>query len=105
MSAQESDQLIQRSGVNMKKIVSMIMVSFSLCFLGIILKTTAHAETMEMNAEDLQVAKVARERLFPGGQDEEDLEVQAQIIKPVRKLDTAKEKSESSPSSTNDDEF
>lgn len=57
----------------------------------------------ESQSEDSQITKMARERLYPGGQDEEDLEVQSQLLKPVRKLDIEKEKMESS--TINDDEF
>lgn len=54
-------------------------------------------------ADDLKIGKIARERAYPGGRDEEDLEVQAQLIKPTRKEEAKKDNS-GAPSS-NDDEF
>lgn len=61
------------------------------------------AEWAGYSAEDLKIGKVARERAYAGGRDEEDLEVQVQSIKPIRKEDAKKENS-TAPSS-NDDEF
>lgn len=61
------------------------------------------AEWSGYGTDDIKIGKIARERAYPGGRDEEDLEVQAQLIKPTRKEDAKKENA-SSPSS-NDDEF
>lgn len=61
------------------------------------------AEWSGYSAEDLKIGKIARDRAYAGGRDEEDLEVQAQVIKPIRKEDTKKENA-AAPSS-NDDEF
>lgn len=35
---------------------------------------------------EAEVAQRAKKRLYPGGRDEEDLKVQAQVMTPVRKL-------------------
>lgn len=61
------------------------------------------AEWSGYGADDLKIGKIARERVYPGGRDEEDLEVQALLIKPTRK-EEAKKENTSTPAS-NDDEF
>ena len=61
------------------------------------------AEVSGYGVEDLKIAKIARGKNYPGGRDEEDLEVQTQLIKPIRKEDTKKEIIETPNSS--DDEF
>lgn len=63
--------------------------------------TLAVEKTLVM--DDLKVAKMARDKNYPGGRDEEDLEVQAQVLKPVRKEETKKGSVETPVS--NDDEF
>lgn len=60
------------------------------------------AEDSLSMSEDAQVSKVAHEKSYPGGRDEEDLEVQAQLQTPVRKDGTA---AKNMISPTNDDEF
>jgi hypothetical protein len=62
----------------------------------------AVAQEVTTTTEDSLVAKAAKEKSYPGGRDEEDLEVQPQVIKPVRKMGAPQENAES-PS--NDDEF
>jgi hypothetical protein len=37
-------------------------------------------------AKETEIAMKAKKRLYPGGRDEGDLKVQAQVITPVRKL-------------------
>lgn len=37
-------------------------------------------------AKEVEIAKIAKKREYPGGRDESDLKVQAQIVTPVRKL-------------------
>jgi len=61
------------------------------------------AEAVAYDAEDIRIGKIAREKAYPGGRDEEDLEVQAQLVKPIRKEDAKKENVEAPAS--NDDEF
>ncbi|WII71345.1 hypothetical protein QJS83_12815 [Bdellovibrio sp. 22V] len=37
-------------------------------------------------AKEAEIAQKAKKRLYPGGRDEEDLKVQAQVTTPVRKV-------------------
>lgn len=37
-------------------------------------------------AKDAEISMKARKRLYPGGRDEEDLKIQAQLATPTRKL-------------------
>jgi len=52
--------------------------------------TTAWAqETTEPSydeAREAEVAQKVKKRIYPGGRDEEDLKVQAQVVTPVRKV-------------------
>lgn len=52
--------------------------------------------------EDSTIIKAAKERTYPGGRDEEDLEVKPQVTKPTRKMGNVQQNTEA-PSS--DDEF
>ncbi len=79
----------------MKKIFLLIS------FIGLF-NDPAIADDSSLSSEDSQVTKMAREKSYPGGRDEEDLEVQTQVIKPVRKMGNAQENVEASSS---DDEF
>lgn len=76
------------------------------CLLGLVTVSfvggIALADDVASSAEDSQVTKSAREKSYPGGRDEEDLEVQTQVIKPIRKMGNSQENVEA-PSS--DDEF
>lgn len=40
----------------------------------------------EGSADDIRLAKVAKDRSYPGGREEEDLQVQNQLVKPTRKV-------------------
>ncbi len=68
-------------------------------FSGLLLQAE---ESTVFNSEDLVIAKVAQERSYPGGSDENEIEVQTPLIKPHRKIGSEKENIEVSP---NDDEF
>lgn len=37
-------------------------------------------------AREAEIAQKAKKRIYPGGRDEEELKVQAQIVTPVRKV-------------------
>ena len=61
------------------------------------------AAERELAAEDDSViAKAVNEKNYPGARDEDDLEVQAQLVKPVRKMGDRRENTEAP---TSDDEF
>lgn len=82
-----------------QRVVSAAGILGSLLFLS----QSWSAEWSGYGADDIKIGKMARERAYPGGRDEENLEVQALLIKPTRK-EEAKKENTSSPSS-NDDEF
>lgn len=52
-----------------------------------------------VTAEELQIQQRARKKLYPGGKDEENLKVQAQLIQPVRKMSPQTEAPEESQDS------
>lgn len=78
---------------------SIVFFAYSISFLFI---ESAFSDELMSSSEDLRIAKIARERLYPGGQDEEDLELQVQIIRPIRKQFNEIDKNDSH---SNDDEF
>ena len=44
-------------------------------------------ETTQVNeAREAEISQVAKKRLYPGGRDEEDLRVQAELVTPSRKM-------------------
>lgn len=79
------------------------LIKWSLVISMFLMEIAGAMESMGIGAEDLQMAKIARERIYPGGRDEEDLEVQDQLTKPARKEDAKRGHQETS--STYDDEF
>lgn len=42
-------------------------------------------------AKETELAQKAKKRIYPGGKDEDDLKVQAQLVTPVRKLSSQAE--------------
>jgi len=79
-------------------IISIFWASFTLMKPSVSL-----AAEKSLAMDDLKVGKMARDKTYPGGRDEEDLEVQTQVLKPIRK-EEAKKGSVETPVS-NDDEF
>ncbi|UYL09857.1 hypothetical protein B9G69_004615 [Bdellovibrio sp. SKB1291214] len=64
-------------------LVSVLMTSF--------FAANAHAEEVMAGAvrdesKEAELAQRAKKRLYPGGRDEGDLKVQAQVTNPTRKL-------------------
>lgn len=53
-------------------------------------------------SEDLLIKQKARKRLYPGGRDEEPLQVQSQMSQPTRKMGPATEAPEPTSTSTDD---
>ncbi len=47
-------------------------------------KSLAASDAATMDSQDLK--NKARKKLYPGGRDEQDLQVQAQVAKPIRKF-------------------
>jgi hypothetical protein len=70
--------------------------------LGFLIALPTWADEMVTSSEDVQIGRAARERSYPGGRDEEDLEVRSQVVKPIRKMGGLPESVESP---ANDDEF
>lgn len=62
----------------------------------------AIAEDSGVSSEESQIIKIAHEKTYPGGRDEDDLDVQNQKPKPIRKMGGNSDNIEA-PSS--DDEF
>jgi hypothetical protein len=71
-----------------------IIVSFLFCSMSIA------SGDLEVDSAEQELIQKARKRLYPGGYDEQDLEVQAVLIKPQRKrtyLDAAESEENSTP--------
>ena len=64
--------------------------------------TSAIADDSVVASEETQIIKMAHEKTYPGGRDEDDLEVQNQKPKPIRKMGG---NSDNIDSSSSDDEF
>lgn len=67
------------------------MIRTFLCLLllssvGVHASAQDHAEPQYDEAREAEVAQKAKKRLYPGGRDEEELKVQAQLVTPARKL-------------------
>ena len=63
------------------------LLVFSILSLGAL--SFAHAQEVGSQYDEAKEAEIevkAKKRLYPGGRDEGDLKVQAQVITPVRKL-------------------
>ncbi|MNL04051.1 hypothetical protein D3C87_1246100 [compost metagenome] len=63
------------------------LLVFSILSLGAL--SLAHAQEAGSQYDEAKEAEIevkAKKRLYPGGRDEGDLKVQAQVITPVRKL-------------------
>lgn len=63
------------------------LLVFSILSLGAL--SSAHAQDSGSQYDEAKEAEIevkAKKRLYPGGRDEGDLKVQAQVITPVRKL-------------------
>lgn len=66
-----------------------ILLAISLLSFGVSTKAWSQDETQKPafdEAQEAEIALKAKKRLYPGGRDEEDLKVQAQLINPIRKL-------------------
>lgn len=71
-----------------------IIVSLLFCSMSIA------GETLAVDSVEQELIQKARKRLYPGGYDEQDLEVQSVLVKPQRKrtyLDAAESEENSAP--------
>lgn len=76
---------------------------FIILIFGVLSVLPSWAQERDLAAEeDSLVAKVAQEKAYPGGRDEDDLEVQQQLSVPVSKMAKKKENVEAP---VFDDEF
>jgi hypothetical protein len=68
----------------------MVRVFFVLISLMMGMSTIATAQEVQTprydEAKEAEIAVKAKKRLYPGGRDEEELKVQAQLTTPVRKV-------------------
>lgn len=65
------------------------LLVFSILTLGALSQVQAQevpAGSQYDEAKEAEIEMKAKKRLYPGGRDEGDLKVQAQVITPVRKL-------------------
>ena len=68
----------------MKKISSVVFMISTLFLLQVSAQENGGAPYDA--AKEAEVAVKAKKRLYPGGRDEEDLKVQAQLVTPARKF-------------------
>ncbi|UOF02874.1 hypothetical protein [Bdellovibrio reynosensis] len=80
------------------------MIRVFLLFFLLVFTVVPHAWSQEENSEpafdeakEAEIAMKAKKRLYPGGRDEEELKVQAQVSTPVRKVAPQAELKEDEP--------
>ena len=72
--------------------IRLFLVSFLLSF-SLVVSVTRNAHAQDASGEpqydearEAEIAQKAKKRIYPGGRDEEELKVQAQVVTPVRKV-------------------